>query len=163
MYDRTIPAFSRGLNAMSAILDKAEAHCAQRKIDPAVLLTDRLFPDMLPFTRQVQIASDHARRCAARLAGVEPLAMADTETGFAELKDRIGRSVAHLATFTADRFAGAADRMLHFKFGSREVSMTGSDYVATLALPNFYFHLTTAYNILRHDGVEIGKTDFLGG
>ncbi|MFN0114424.1 MAG: DUF1993 family protein [Paracoccaceae bacterium] len=163
MYDRTVPVFTHGLKAMSAILTKAEAHCAERKIDPSVLLTDRLYPDMLPFTRQVQIATDHARRCPARLAGVEPVSMADTEATFPELRDRIARSVEHIATFTPASFEGAAERTITFKAGPRDMTFTGSDYVGFFALPNFYFHLTAAYAILRHDGVPLGKTDFMGG
>ncbi len=164
MYDRTIPVFTQGLNAMSKILDKAEAHCSEHKIDPSVLLTDRLYPDMLPFTRQIQIATDHARRCPARLAGVEPLSMADTETSFAELKDRIARTVEHIATFTRDRIDGTEAKPLSIPIGGgRSLDMTGSTYVGHFSLPNFYFHLTAAHCILRMDGVAIGKADFIGG
>lgn len=162
MYDRTIPAFDRGLAAISGILAKAEAHCVARKIEPSVLLTDRLFPDMLPFTRQVQIATDHARRCPARLAGVEPLSMADTETSFAELQDRIARTREHLKGFDRAALDAGAARQISFKAGNRELSFSGSDYVGLFALPNFYFHLSIAHAILRHDGVEIGKADFIG-
>jgi hypothetical protein len=163
MYDRTIPPFVRGLNAMSAILTKTEAHCAARRIDPAALLNFRLFPDMLPFTRQVQIATDHARRCPARLAGTEPLAMADTEASFADLQDRLMKTRANVESFTPASFEGCENRIITFKAGPRELSFSGADYVTVFAMPNFYFHMTTAYNILRHNGVEIGKTDFLGG
>lgn len=163
MYDRTIPVFTRGLTAFSAILTKAEAHCAARRIEPSVMLNLRLFPDMLPFVRQVQIATDHARRCPARLAGAEPMSIADTETTFAELQDRIARSIAHVQTYMPAHFEGGSARTITFRAGPREVTFTGADYVSFFALPNFYFHLTTAYNILRHNGVEIGKTDFLGG
>ena len=163
MYDRTIPVFTHGLTAMTKIIEKAEAHCTARRIDPVVLLTFRLFPDMLNFTRQIQIASDHARRGPARLLGIEPLAMADTETSFAELRDRIGRTLEHLASFTAAQFDGTENATVQLKVGGRELTMTGALYTGLYALPNFYFHLTTAYNILRHNGVELGKNDFLGG
>jgi hypothetical protein len=163
MYDRTIPVFTRGLTAFSAILSKAEAHCAAKKIDPSVLLNYRLFPDMLPFTRQVQIATDHARRCPARLTGVEPLSMQDIESSFPQLQDRIQATVDHIQTFVPAVFQGSESRTITFKAGPREITFNGTDYVGVFALPNFYFHLTTAYNILRHNGVEIGKTDFLGG
>lgn len=163
MYDRTITAFTKGLTAMRAILVKAEAHCAAHKIDPAVLLRDRLYPDMLPFTRQIQIATDHARRCPARLTGVEPLSMADTEDTFGQLIDRIDRTVEHIQTFVPAVFEGAETREISFRAGGHDMVMTGSDYTGLFALPNFYFHLTTAYNILRHDGVPLGKGDFLGG
>lgn len=164
MFNRTIPPFTHSLQALSKILDKAEAYCTERKIDPSVLLTDRLFPDMLPFTRQIQIATDHARRAAARLAGVEPLAIPDTETSFAELKDRIARSVETLATFTPDQFKGAETRQITVPIGGgRTLDMTGEDYLSRMAIPNFYFHMTTAHCILRSNGVGIGKADFLGG
>jgi hypothetical protein len=163
MYDRIIPVFSHGLTAMTKVLEKAEAHCAARRIDPAVLLGFRLFPDMLSFTRQIQIATDHARRGPARLLGIEPLAMADTETGFAELRDRLARTLNHLAGFSAGQFQGTETATVVLKVGGRELTMSGTDYVGIYALPNFYFHLTTAYNILRHNGVELGKSDFLGG
>jgi hypothetical protein len=162
MYDRTIPVFTSSLNAMSAILQKAEAHCTEKRIDPAVLLGYRLFPDMLNFTRQIQIASDHARRCPARVTGVEPLSMPDIETTFGQLRDRISRTVEHIATFVPVVFEGSAERTVSFKAGGRDVTLSGSDYVGRYALPNFFFHLTTAYNILRHNGVVLGKTDFLG-
>jgi hypothetical protein len=163
LYDRTVRPFAHGMAAMSAILTKAEAHCAAKKIDPAVLLNFRLYPDMLPFTRQVQIATDHARRCPARLTGVDPLPMADTETSFPELRDRLARSAAHVGTFAREAFDGAETRSITFKVGPRDMTFTGGDYLSLFALPNFYFHLTTAYAILRHNGVEIGKADFMGG
>ena len=162
MYDRTIPVFTHSLNAMAKILDKTETHCAERRIDPQVLLTERLYPDMLPFTRQIQIASDHARRCPARLTGVEPLSIEDVEKSFPELIDRLQRTIDHLAGFAAPAFENAGTASIQLKVGGRELTMTGASYVSLFALPNFYFHLTTAYNILRHNGVELGKADFLG-
>lgn len=162
MYQRTIPVFSQGLSAMSKILDKAEAHCTARKIDPQVLLTERLYPDMLPFTRQIQIATDHARRCAARLTGTEPVAMEDTESTFAQLRDRIARTLDVLKGYDRTAFDGSEKKMISLKTGGRDLNLSGSDYVGLFALPNFYFHLTTAHCILRMDGVEIGKGDFMG-
>lgn len=163
MYDRTIPVFTHGLTAMSKILDKTEAHCTARRIDPAVLLNFRLYPDMLPFTRQIQIATDHARRAPARLIGAEPLSVEDTEKTLAELSARLATTIAHLATYSAPQFENAATANVHLKLGGREIDMTGAHYVSFFALPNFYFHLATAYGILRHNGVELGKSDFLGG
>jgi uncharacterized protein len=163
LYDRTIPVFSHGLTALSGLLGKAEAHCEAHRIDPAVVLTDRLFPDMLPFTRQVQIATDHARRCPARLAGIDPVAMEDTETTFAALQDRIGRTKEVLSTFERAAIDAGTDREISFKAGGRDVSFSGANYVSFFALPNFYFHMSIAHAILRQDGVAVGKTDFLGG
>jgi hypothetical protein len=148
---------------MSKILDKAEAHCTARRLDPAVLLTFRLYPDMLPFTRQIQIATDHARRAPARLIGPEPLSLEDNEKTFPDLSTPIAATLAHLATYSAPQFDNAAAANVHLKLGGREIDMTGAYYVSFFALPNFYFHLATAYGILRHNGVELGKSDFLGG
>jgi hypothetical protein len=163
MYDRTIPVFARGLTAMQAILAKAEAHCSEHRIEPTVLTGFRLYPDMLPFTRQIQIATDHARRCPARLTGREPVSMADTETTFPELQDRLSRSLEVVHGFTPEDLAGAAERSISFRTGGRDVTMPAPEYVGLFAMPNFYFHLATAYNILRHNGVPLGKSDFLGG
>jgi len=163
LYDQVVPPLSHALKALSRILDKAEAHCTARKIDPAVLLGDRLYADMLPFTRQVQIASDHARRGAMRLTGAEPTPVADNETSFADLKARIAMSLAALDAYKPADFDGAEARSLTFKAGPRELTFSGAAFVPYWMLPNFYFHMTTAYNILRHNGVEIGKVDFLGG
>lgn len=162
IFARSIPVFIHGLSAMSKILEKAEADCADRRIDPAVLLTDRLYPDMLPFTRQIQIAADHARRGAARLAGTEPLAIPDTETSFAALRERIARTIEELGKFTPGQFAEAGTRPVTIKAGPHEMTFTGDDYLSLYALPNFYFHLTVAHCILRANGVPIGKGDFLG-
>jgi len=158
-----IPAYTHSLNALSAILTKAEANCTQHKIDPAVMLAQRLYPNMLPLTRQVLICCDHAKGGAARLAGVENPSFADTETTFAELQARIKKTLDFIATVPATAFADADTRVINFKAGSREMSFNGVAYLAHYSLPNFYFHMATAYNILRHNGVEIGKGDFLGG
>jgi uncharacterized protein len=163
LHAQVVPPLSHALKSLSKILDKAEAHCAARRIDPSVLLSARLYPDMLPLTRQVQIACDHARRGAMRLAGAEPAAVPDGETTFADLRARIALSLDALAGFKPADFDGAEARTLTFKAGHRDVTFKGGDFVPYWLVPNFYFHMTTAYAILRHNGVEIGKSDFLGG
>jgi hypothetical protein len=163
MYDRTVPPLVHSLNAMSKILDKAEAYCTEKKIDPSVLLHARLYPDMLTFTRQIQIACDHARRGLSRLTGTEPTPIADTESSFAELRARIARTVEILQAVKPEDLAGAETRSITIKTGGRDLTLPGATYFSTYLLPNFYFHLATAYGILRHNGVVIGKADFLGG
>ena len=159
----SIPVFEIGLNALSVILDKAEAHAEAKKIDPTVLLNARLFPDMFPLTRQVQIACDQAKNGAARLAGLEPPKHEDNEKTFAELKARIAKALAYVKTLDAKAIDAAADRQVTFPLGpNNKGHMKGADFLNHFVLPNFYFHLTTAYDILRHCGVEIGKRDFLG-
>jgi hypothetical protein len=158
-----IPLFVRTLNALSAILAKAEAHCADRNIDPAVLVSARLSPDMLPMGRQVMIATDHAKAMAARLTGVENPRFEDVETTFAELRARIGKALDFLGSVPEAAFAGAETRPVHIRAGQRELDFTGADYLRVWAIPNFFFHVTTAYNILRHNGVPLGKADFLAG
>ena len=162
MYQVAVPAFLQMLNSLSGVLDKAEAHIAERKIDPAVLLQYRLAPDMFPLTRQVQIATDHAKGCCARLAGVEVPKYADDETTFAALRARIDRTVAFVQRFEPGDIDGSEGRDITITAGSRELRFKGEQYLVNFALPNFYFHVTTAYNILRHCGVPIGKRDFLG-
>jgi uncharacterized protein len=163
MYNASIPAFEIGLNALSAILDKAEAYAEAKRIDPAVLLTARLFPDMFAFTRQVQIACDQAKNGGARLAGIDPPKHEDNEKTIAELKARIAKTVAFVKTLDAGKIDASADREITFPLGpNNKGHMKGVDYVNHFVLPNFYFHLATAYDILRHCGVEIGKRDFLG-
>ena len=162
MYDHIIPPFTRSLKALDAILSKAEAHCAAKKIDPAVLCAGRLAPDMLPLTRQVLIACDHAKGAAARLAGAEVPSFADTETTFAELRARIARTLDVISGFKAADYEGAAARTITVKAGPRELTFPAPVYLASYAVPNFYFHMTTAYDILRHNGVELGQADFLG-
>jgi uncharacterized protein len=157
-----VPFFTHSLNALSAILDKAEAHCAAKRIDPAVMAQTRLIPDMLPLWRQVTIACDHAKGAPARLAGVDVPSFADTETTLAELKDRIARTVAFIATIPADAFDAADARTITVKAGPRELTFPAVQYYFGYAIPNFYFHMTTAYNILRASGVDVGKVDFLG-
>src|SRR5262249_36450921 len=163
MYNASIPIFEIGLNALSAILDKAEAYAEARRIDPTVLLTARLFPDMFAFTRQVQSACDLAKNAGARLAGMDPPMYEDSEKTIAELKARIAKTIAFVKTLDARKIDASADREITFPLGpNNKGHMKGADYLNHFALPNFYFHLTTAYDILRHCGVEIGKRDFLG-
>lgn len=159
-----IPSFEIGLNALSAILDKAQAHAEAKRFDPAVLLNTRLFPDMFPLTRQVQIACDQAKNGGARLAGTEPPKHEDNEKTLAELKARIAKTVAFVKTLDAAQIDAAADREITFPLGPQNKGhMKGADYLNHFVLPNFYFHLSTAYGILRHCGVELGKRDFLAG
>jgi len=162
MFEASVPAFLQTLNSLSAILVKAEAFAAERKIDPAVLLGFRLAPDMFALTRQVQIATDHAKGCCARLAGVEVPKYADDETSFADLKARIARTLDFVRSFKPGDIDGSDDRDITLTVGGREIGFKGQAYLVSFALPNFYFHATTAYDILRHCGVPIGKRDFLG-
>jgi hypothetical protein len=163
MYQASIPVFIRMLNNLSAILDKAAAHAEAKKIDPAVLIRDRLAPDMLPFSFQVQTATDVAKGCAARLAGIEAPSFADTESTFPELKERVAKTLAFLQSVSAAQIDGSEERPITLKLRVGEMQFQGQGYLLHFALPNFYFHLTTAYAILRHNGVELGKGDFLGG
>ena len=162
MYDASAPRFARMLRNLDAILARAQAHAAAKKIDPAVLLGARLFPDMLPMVKQVQIATDHAKGAVARLAGAEVPRYEDTEQGFDELRARLAKTIAFVESFAAAQVDGSEQRPIALRVGGRDWSFTGRDYLLDFALPNFYFHLVTAYNILRHNGVEIGKGDYLG-
>jgi len=162
MYQAAVPPVLQILASVSAILDKAAAHCAARKIDPAALLTFRLFPDMFPLSRQVQIMTDQAKGMAARLAGVDVPTYADTETSFDDLKARIAKVTAFVKGFTPAQIDGSEDKPISFKAGANELKFTGRQYLTSFVFPNFYFHATTTYDILRHCGVELGKRDFLG-
>ena len=162
MHQAVFPPVLRTLKALDAILDKAAAHCAARKIDQAALLGYRLAPDMFDLKRQIQIASDQAKGMAARLAGVEVPKYEDTETTIDELKARIGKTRDFVASFAADRFDGAEDREVVMKLRGNEMKFSGRDYAFGFVLPNFYFHATTAYDILRNSGLELSKMDFLG-
>ena len=162
MYRRSAAVFDRFLAALAAILDKAEAHCAERKIKEEAILGARLFPDMFTFTRQVQLACDFAARGCARLAGVEPKGFADTETTFADLKHRIAATRAHITSFKPEDFADAPQRQISFKAGGRDMVLSGEDFLSLYALPQFYFHVATAYDLLRHNGVELSKQDYMG-
>lgn len=162
MYHASIPVFVRMLNNLAAILAKAEAHAQARRIDPAVFLQSRLAPDMYPLVRQVQVATDLAKGCAARLAGVEAPRYADTETTFDELQARLRRCVEHLRDYAAERLDGTEERPIVLEFPGVRLEYRGQDYLLNFAMPNFYFHVTMAYGILRHLGVELGKVDFVG-
>lgn len=162
MYQAIIPVLVRGLNNLSAILDKAEAHAVAKNLDPAVFINGRLAPDMYPLPNQVQIATDMAKGCAARLAGLEIPRFEDNEKTFAELRTRIGKTVDFLQGVTPSQVDGSEEKPVTIRLRNRELNMLGRAYVFNFVLPNFYFHLTTAYGILRHLGVELGKTDFTG-
>jgi hypothetical protein len=162
-YDASVPVFIHFLNSLSAILKKAEANCAARKIDPAVMLGLRLAPDMFPLTRQVQIASDAAKGAGARLAGMPVPSYADEEKSFDELQARIAKTIDFLKGLDKAQFDGAESRAISLKAGGREMNFGGAAYLETWAKPNFFFHLTTAYAILRQAGVELRKPDFLAG
>ena len=162
MYSQTVPVFTRLLTNLSAILDKAAAHCAERKIDPAVMLGLRLFPDMFSLTRQVQLATDFAKGATARLSGQEVPKYEDTEATFDELKARIAKTIAFMALAREDQFAGAETRTVTIPVRGEPMDFVGLTYLNNAAMPNFYFHLTTAYNILRANGVALGKGDFIG-
>ncbi|MDU4251814.1 DUF1993 domain-containing protein [Pseudomonas sp.] len=163
IYQASVPVFIRMLGNLSAILAKAAEHAQAKSIEPSVLINARLAPDMLPLARQVQIASDSAKGAGARLAGVEVPSYVDDETTFDELQARIARTVEFLRTLKPEQFEGAEDRTIELKLRAREVSFKGSDFLLGFVNPNFYFHITTAYDILRHNGVEVGKMDYLGG
>lgn len=162
MYESSIPVLTHFLNNLSLILDKAEAHCEARKINPDALLQARLFPDMFPLARQVMLVTDFSKGIGARLSGVPVPSYEDTERTFAELKARIAKTSAFINGLDKASFAGAADRPVTLKVAGQELSFKGSEYLSKFALPNFFFHLTTAYNILRHNGLEIGKADYMG-
>jgi hypothetical protein len=162
MYQASVPAFRQMLKALSAILDKAAAHAAAKKIDPSVFMAARLAPDMLPLPRQIHIAADFAKNTAARLAGVEPPKYADDETTFNELKARIAKTLDYVESIKPAQIDGSEERDITIPIGGKPTSFKGQAYLVNFALPNFYFHMTTAYAILRHNGVEIGKRDFLG-
>jgi len=163
MYDASIPAFVNMLNALSSILDKAAEHCEAKKIDPQVFMNARLAPDMFPLSRQIQIATDGVKGGAARLAGVEPPSYPDTETTIAELKDRLARTVAFLQSIDKAKFDGAEDRVITLKIGPSELTFPAKVFLFEFVIPNFYFHSTTTYAIFRHNGVELGKQNFLAG
>ena len=156
-----VPALANSLRALDGILRKAEAHCEARRIDPAVLVNDRLAPDMHPFRRQVGMTCDHAKFIAARLSGQEAPRFEDTEQTFAELRERVANTLAFIESVPEAAFEGAEAKIISLKAGPRELTLPAPVYLASFALPKFYFHMATAYNILRHNGVELGKLDFL--
>jgi hypothetical protein len=162
MYQVSVPPFLQMLNSLSAILEKAEAHALSRKIEPSVLLNTRLTPDMFPLVRQVQLVTDFAKGAAGRLAGVELPKYDDTETSFAELKARIAKTADFLHSLKPAQIDGSETREITIPIGGQPYKFTGQNYLIKFALPNFYFHHTTAYAILRQCGVDIGKRDYLG-
>lgn len=163
LYDTTVPVFKQMLLALSDVLKKADAQAQERQYDPANLLQTRLFPNMLPFVRQVQIACDFAKSVPARIAGIEVDSYEDSEQTFAELQERISKTVAVLDAMTAAQFEGGADKQIVLRPGTpKEKTLTGQDYVLRYGVPQFFFHVTTAYNLLRHNGIEIGKKDYMG-
>ena len=162
MYDHSIPVFVKMLGNLSAILDKAAKHCEAKKIDPNALLGARLFPDMFPLTRQVQIATDQAKGGAARLAGIEVPKYEDTEKTFDDLKARIAKTIAFVNGINPEQLANSAGRDISLPLGPNTVTFKGEWYAKHFVLANLHFHVTTAYDILRHNGVELGKRDYIG-
>ena len=162
MYQASVPVFVKTLGNLAGILDKGAAFAAAKKIDPAVLLGYRLAPDMFNLTRQVQLASDHAKRATARLAGVEAPVYEDNEASIADLKARIDKTLAYINTFKPAQIDGSEEREIVLKFGTSSQTLKGQPYLLHNALANFFFHATTAYAILRHCGVDVGKKDFIG-
>ncbi|HEU0200479.1 MAG TPA: DUF1993 family protein [Burkholderiaceae bacterium] len=162
MYSMSVPVFAKTLGNLVGVLDKAAAFVEQRKIDPAVLLSARLYPDMFPLTKQIQVACDFAKGATARLAGQEPPKWDDTETTITDLKARITRTLEFIAGFEAAQIDGSEERAIEMTIRGAPVRFHGLPYLAHVALPNFFFHAVTAYDILRHNGVELGKRDFIG-
>jgi uncharacterized protein len=162
MYQASVPPIVLILNNLSVILEKAAAHAEAKKIDPTVLINSRLYPDMYPLSRQVQIATDNAKGCVSRLAGVEAPKYEDNESTFQELIARIRKTTDYLATFKPEQIDGSEEKRVELKFRTYNRTFTGLPYLLNYVLPTIYFHITTAYGILRHNGVEIGKQDYLG-
>lgn len=162
MYQASIPNFIRMLGNLSSILTKAVGQIEAKKIDPAIFINARLAPDMYPLSRQIQIATDMAKGCAARLAGIDVPSYEDNETTFAELQSRIAKTIAFLQSINADQIDGSEERKVTLKLRGNEISFLGQPYLLNFVMPNFYFHITTAYAILRHNGIDIGKMDYVG-
>ena len=163
LYGTSVPVFQQMLGSLSTLLSKAQAHAEARNIEPAVLLQARLYPDMFPLLRQVLIACDFAKGVSARLAGVDVPAYADDEASFADLQARIDKTLAFINTIAPTQFEGSATREVVTQAGTpKEKRFLGASYLVNYGLPHFFFHVTTAYNILRHNGVEVGKKDFVG-
>ena len=162
MYQATVPVYRRMLNNLAAILEKAAAHAEAKKIDPTVFVNSRLFPDMFPLSKQIQIATDMAKGGVARLAGQEPPKYEDNETTLVDLLARIRKTVAYIDTFKAAQIDGSEGKSITLQMRTGPLTFLGLPYLLDFVNPNFYFHVTTTYNILRHSGVEIGKMDFLG-
>jgi hypothetical protein len=162
MYKSSIPLLIRNLNNLSALLEKGASYAGEKEIDETVLVSARLFPNMLPLANQVQIACDVSKGAAARLGGVEAPKYEDNEATFDELLTRISNTIEFLKSVPADNLEGTEEKEITLQAGPNELKFSGSSYLQAFVLPNVYFHTTTAYNILRHNGVEIGKMDFLG-
>ena len=162
MYQASVPAFVSGLTNMKGIFEKASAHAQTHKIEPAVLLNARLYPTMFPFTRQIQIAADFAKGTTARLAGIEVPKYEDGEASFADLAARIDKTIAFIKSVKAESIDGSEDRAIEMSAGTQTLKFKGQTYLLSFSLPNFYFHLTTAYAILRQGGVNLAKKDFIG-
>jgi uncharacterized protein len=162
-YDAVVPAYLQMLNSLSGLLTKAEAHCQAKKIEPDVLLGARLYPDMLPFSKQIQLVTDFASKGCARLTHSEVPSTPDTEKTFGELKQRLAKTIDYVKSFKPAQFEGADSKDVTFPTGpSSSMTVTGQQFLSSFSFPNFYFHAATAHGILRHNGVEIGKRDFLG-
>jgi hypothetical protein len=161
MYRASVPIFQQMLPCLSAVLDKGAAFAAAKKVDPSVLIQARLAPDMFPLSRQVQIACDFAKGAVARLAGQEPPKWADTEASFDELKARIKKTLDYINEFKPSQIDGSEEKTISLPMGGETRTFKGENYLVSVVLPNFYFHVTTAYAILRHNGVELGKYDYL--
>ena len=162
MYHASAPVLAHGLNSLKNILDKAKAHAAARQIDASVLISGRLSPDMFPLYRQVHIATDMAKGCVARLAGADIPHYEDNETSFDTLLHRIEKTIAYIKTFTAGQIDGSEERHIQLNMPNGKFEFSGINYLLYFVIPNFYFHITTSYDILRHMGVELGKADYLG-
>ncbi|MFH2131421.1 MAG: DUF1993 domain-containing protein [bacterium] len=162
MYKASIPVFKQMLQSLAAILKKAAVYAENRKIDPSVLINSRLYPDMFPLSKQIQIATDTAKGCAARLAGMEPPVFQDGETSFADFIKRVEKTVDFLNSLKAEQINGSEDKTITYTQHGKESSFQGLPYLLHKSLPNFFFHVTTAYDILRHNGLDIGKADFIG-
>ena len=162
VFDASVGVYSRLLGSLETILDKASAWAAERKIDPAALLHARLAPDMYPLNKQVQITTDMVKGTVARLAGTEPPKFEDNEASFADLKARVAKTRAFLATFKAEQFTGAETRAIKLTLGPNTLDFVGKDYLFGFGTPNVYFHYTMVYAILRHNGLAIGKRDYVG-
>lgn len=162
LYQASLAPCLQMLDALSAVLGKAASHAAERGIEPSVLLQSRLYPDMLPLVRQVQIATDGAKAGGARLAGVDNPSFPDTETSFDELQARLAKCIGFLRSLDRGAIDAAGERRIEFTVSKRDMAMMAPEYVSGWMLPNFFFHVTTAYDILRHNGLAVGKRDFLG-
>jgi uncharacterized protein len=162
MYQSSVPVFNRMLNNLVAIMERATAHCEEKKIDPATLINYRLYPDMFAFAKQVQIAADAAKNGTGFLAGAEPPKFESTEQTFPELIERVKKTLDYVNSFKPEQIDGSEERVISIPRGDTMLTFRGQEYLLNRVLPNFYFHITTAYDILRHNGVELGKRDYLG-